>query len=179
MSAGTSAEGTMSLLIQTPRLDLFPCPPQAARTAYGGKRQLESLFGAQIASDWLSKEARGLITYYAQWLEHDPKMLGWGLWLLKHRDDRVIIGSSGFKGKPDYHGQIEIGYGIGSSYWRQGYTFEAAAALVDWAFQQPGVRRIIAECLVNNTGSIRILEKLGMTRTGIEVDYIKWKLDKA
>lgn len=179
MSAGTSAEGTMSLLIQTPRLDLFPCPPQAARTAYGGKRQLESLFGAQIASDWLSKEARGLITYYAQWLEHDPKMLGWGLWLLKHRADRVIIGSSGFKGKPDYHGQIEIGYGIGSSYWRQGYTFEAAAALVDWAFQQPGVRRIIAECLVNNTGSIRILEKLGMTRTGIEVDYIKWKLDKA
>jgi RimJ/RimL family protein N-acetyltransferase len=168
----------MSLLIQTERLDLFPCPPQVARAAYGGKRQMESLLGAQIAPDWLNKEARGLMTYYAQWLEHDPTMLGWGLWLLKLRSERIIIGSSGFKGKPDQFGQIEIGYGIGSSYWRQGYTFEAASALVDWAFQQPSVRRVVAECLVNNIGSIRILEKLGMARTGIEVDYIKWKLDK-
>jgi ribosomal-protein-alanine N-acetyltransferase len=168
----------MSPLIQTARLDLFPCPPQVARTTYGGKRQMETLLGAQIAADWLDNEARGLMNYYAQWLEHDPAMLGWGLWLLKLRAERVIFGSAGFKGKPDPSGQVEIGYGIGASYRRQGYTYEAAQALVNWAFQQPAVVRVIAECLPDNAGSIRILEKLGMLRMGIEGMYIKWKLDK-
>jgi len=168
----------MSLLIQTARIDLFPCPPQAARAARGGKRQMETLLGAQIAADWLDGEARGLMSYYSQWLEHDPTQLGWGLWLLKHRDDRVIFGSAGFKGKPDLNGRVEIGYGISASYRRKGYTTEAAQALVDWAFQQPAVRRVIAECLPDNIGSIRVLEKLGMVRTGIEGMYIKWKLDK-
>jgi ribosomal-protein-alanine N-acetyltransferase len=139
---------------------------------------METLLGAHIASDWLDSEARGLITYYAQWLEHDPTMLGWGLWFLKHRADKVIFGSAGFKGKPDLNGQVEIGYGIGASYRRRGYTYEAAQALVDWAFQQPGVQRVVAECLPDNVGSARILEKLGMLRTGIEGMYIKWKLDK-
>jgi ribosomal-protein-alanine N-acetyltransferase len=37
---------------------------------------------------------------------------------------------------------------------------------------------VIAECLPDNVGSIRVLEKLGMQRTGIEGMYIKWKLDK-
>lgn len=168
----------MSLLIQTERLDIFPCPPQVGRATYGGKRQMETVLGAQVMSDWLDGEARGLITYYSQWLEQDPSLMGYGLWLLKHRADKVIFGSAGFKGKPDIAGQIEIGYGISATYRRKGYTFEAAQALVNWAFQQPTVRRVIAECLPDNAGSIRILEKLGMTRTGIQGMYIKWKLDK-
>lgn len=169
----------MTLRIQTPHLDLFPCPPQIARASYGGKRQMETLLGAPIAGDWLNNEARGLLTYYSQWLEHDPTLLGWGLWLLKHRADQIIIGSAGFKGKPDYKGHIEIGYGISPTYWRRGYGFEAAKSLVDWAFAQPIVQRINAECLIENAGSARILEKLGMVRTGIEGDYIKWKLERA
>jgi ribosomal-protein-alanine N-acetyltransferase len=172
------AEIVMTPLIQTARLDVFPCPPQVARAAYGGKRQMETLLGSQISADWLDGEARSLLTYYAQWLEHDPAMLGWGLWLLKHRSDQVIFGSAGFKGKPNLSGQVEIGYGIGASYRRRGYTYEAAQALVNWAFQQPDVKRIVAESLPENAGSIRILEKLGMQRTGIEGAYIKWKLDK-
>lgn len=168
----------MTLLIQTPRLDIFPCPPQIARATYGGKRQMETLLGAPIAADWLDNEARGLLTYYSQWLEHDPTLLGWGLWLLKHRADQIVIGSAGFKGKPDFNGQIEIGYGISATYRRRGYTFEAAQALVNWAFMHPTVRRITAECLIDNAGSARILEKLGMLRVGIEGDYIKWRLDR-
>jgi ribosomal-protein-alanine N-acetyltransferase len=168
----------MTLLLATARLDLVPCPPQIARASYGGKRQMETLLGVPIAADWLDNDARGLMTYYAQWLEQDPTMLGWGLWLLKHRADQMIIGSAGFKGKPNQQGQIEIGYGISPSYRRHGYTFEAASALVNWAFTHPVVRQIIAECLIDNVGSARILEKLGMVRTGIEGEYIKWKLIK-
>ena len=89
-----------------------------------------------------------------------------------------MFGSAGFKGKPDEDGEIEIGYGISPNFRRQGYTFEAARALVDWGFADPDVKILVAECLPNNTGSARILEKLGMTNLGIRGGYIRWKLVK-
>jgi ribosomal-protein-alanine N-acetyltransferase len=103
-------------------------------------------------------------------------MLGWGLWLIMHNADRMVFGSAGFKGKPDENGRVEIGYGISPTYRRQGYTFEAAQGLVNWGFQHPEVKHIIAECLPENIGSKRILEKLGMTNLGIQGGYLKWTL---
>lgn len=139
---------------------------------------MESVLGLRVAADWLGAEQRGLLTYYGHWLEHDPQMLGWGLWLIEVRAERTVIGSIGFKGKPTVSGVIEIGYGISPSYWRKGYTFEAAEALVQWAFEQPEVQAIIAECLPDNLGSKRILEKLGMQQTKPENGYLKWILVK-
>ncbi|MDZ4764030.1 MAG: GNAT family N-acetyltransferase [Chloroflexota bacterium] len=162
--------------LRSARLILMPCPPQVANSAYGGLRQLESLVGARFATDWLDNDGRSLLGYYAHQINHDPTLLGWGLWLIQHAEDRIVIGSAGFKGKPDETGMIEIGYGISQSYRRQGYTFEAARALVDWAFARPDVRRLTAEALYHNVASLRILEKLGMTRTGRMGDYIKWEL---
>jgi len=89
---------------------------------------------------------------------------------------QLVFGSAGFKGKPDEDGEIEIGYGISPHYRRQGYTFEAASALKDWAFAHPEVRQLNAECLPDNVGSARILQKLGMTNLGIRGGYIRWKL---
>jgi ribosomal-protein-alanine N-acetyltransferase len=43
-----------------------------------------------------------------------------------------------------------------------GFTFEAVQALVNFAFTQPELKRIIAHSLDHHTGSIRILEKLGV-----------------
>lgn len=165
--------------LKTARLIVMPCPPQVANTAYGGTRQLESLVGAKFATDWLDDDGRGLLSYYASQINHDPTLLGWGLWLIHHVDQRTVIGSAGFKGKPDNTGMVEIGYGISATFRRQGYTFEAARALVDWAFAQPNVQRVTAEALYHNLGSLRILEKLGMTRTGRLGDYIRWEVKKS
>ncbi|NDJ60257.1 MAG: GNAT family N-acetyltransferase [Chloroflexi bacterium] len=166
----------MDLRLYTERLTLIACPPRVAAAAYGGRRQIETLVGARVAEDWLDSDGRALLSYYSRQIDADPTMLGWGLWLIQHTAERIVFGSAGFKGKPDADGMIEIGYGISATYRRQGYTFEAARALVDWAFQQPGVKRLTAECLPNNAGSARILEKLGMARTGIDGGYIKWLL---
>ena len=166
------------LTLQTERLDLIACPERVAKGALGGARQLETLVGAKIARDWLEDEGRGLLRYYWHFIQTDPSAMGYGLWLITHRTDRVMFGTAGFKGKPDADGVIEIGYGIDKTYRRQGYTYEAAKALVEWAFTQEGVRTVIAECLHYNLGSIRVLEKLGMTRLGETGSYINWRLDK-
>lgn len=166
------------LRIHTERLELFACPARAARAVSSGRAQVQTLLGAQIAADWFNGEARSLLSYYAHWIAQDASLLGWGLWLIELREANLVIGSVGFKGRPDAAGVIEIGYGISASYRRRGYTFEAAQALVAWGFAQPGVRSITAECLPDNIGSIRILEKLGMRQVGFVHSYLRWRLDK-
>jgi ribosomal-protein-alanine N-acetyltransferase len=164
--------------IITQRLTLTACPLQVARAANGGKRQIETLIGAHVDKRWLDDDGRGLLSYYDYQLREDPSMLGWGLWLIKHTAERVVFGSAGFKGKPNRDGAVELGYGISPNYRLRGYTFEAAQALVDWAFAHPEVEHINAECLPDNTGSARILEKLGMTRLGFLGGYIKWTMTR-
>jgi ribosomal-protein-alanine N-acetyltransferase len=168
----------MTPQIVTQRLTLTACPLQVARAAGGGKRQLETLIGAHLDDEWLDEDGRGLLSYYDYQVRDDPSVIGWGLWLIMHNAERVVFGSIGFKGKPDKNGEIEIGYGISPNYRRQGYTSEAALALVTWGFSHPEVRQLNAECLPHNIGSARILEKIGMTRLGIRSGYLKWSMKR-
>jgi RimJ/RimL family protein N-acetyltransferase len=59
-----------------------------------------------------------------------------------------------------------IGYCFSRPAWGQGYATEAAKLVVGFGFGSLGVHRIWADCDAENTGSIRVLEKLGMTREG-------------
>ncbi len=166
----------MTPQIITERLTLTAVPQQVARSANAGKRQLETLIGARLDEQWMDEDGRVLLSYYDYQLRDDPTMIGWGLWLIMHTQERIVFGSAGFKGKPNKDGEIEIGYGISPRFRRRGYTFEAASALRDWAFTHPEVKLLNGECLPNNAGSKRILEKLGMTNIGIRGGYLWWTL---
>ena len=76
--------------------------------------------------------------------------------------DSTLIGDLGFIDKPDQTGTGEIGYEGLSADRQQGFAFEAAEALVDFAFTRRELKRIIAQSPDNHAASIRILEKLGM-----------------
>lgn len=82
------------------------------------------------------------------------------------RAEQVAVGQMGFKGLPDASGMVEIGYGVNPSYPGKGCATEVAAALSDWALEQHGVTRVTAECLDDNSASIRVLEKVGFRRVG-------------
>lgn len=60
----------------------------------------------------------------------------------------------------------EVWYKIHPSCWRQGYTTEALIALLKFGFSELGLHRIEAGCAVENIASIKVLEKVGMTREG-------------
>jgi [ribosomal protein S5]-alanine N-acetyltransferase len=66
----------------------------------------------------------------------------------------------------DSLGGADLGYCYGSAFWRKGYGYEAAAALVTIGFEVLVLHRIWATCDIRNTGSIAVLEKLGMRREG-------------
>ncbi len=57
-----------------------------------------------------------------------------------------------------------LGWILHMDYWKQGLTAEAGAALLKYGFEKLHLHRIYATCNVNNYGSYRVMEKLGMRR---------------
>jgi len=59
-----------------------------------------------------------------------------------------------------------------------GYATEAVRALVAWALGQDGVARVTARCDPENTASVRVLEKTGFVRTGVDGELESWERDR-
>lgn len=78
-----------------------------------------------------------------------------------------LIGTCGFVGWNMNHRRGEIGYAIARALWGQGLATEAARAVVDFGFRATTVYRLQALCMVENTASARVMEKLGMHYEGI------------
>ena len=60
--------------------------------------------------------------------------------------------------------QATLGWILHRDYWKQGYTPEAAQAMVDYAFGVLGIHRVYSTCDGENYGSYRVMEKIGMRR---------------
>ena len=56
----------------------------------------------------------------------------------------------------------ELGWILNKAYWGYGYVTEAARAMLDYARENWGIRRMIACCDSENIPSRRVMEKLGM-----------------
>ena len=56
----------------------------------------------------------------------------------------------------------EIGYGIGSAFWNQGYTTEAVGRFLEYLFQEEGLRTVYASFFTGNDASRRVMENCGM-----------------
>jgi RimJ/RimL family protein N-acetyltransferase len=82
------------------------------------------------------------------------RFLGW----FQLQDDRGLA-----LGAARARTQIELGYRFRPDAWGQGFASEGAAALLAAALERPEVERVYAHALLSNRGSIRVLEKIGMT----------------
>ena len=83
-------------------------------------------------------------------------------WKLLRKPKLELIGFCGvgfWRTAPD----PEIGWWLAREWWGQGLATEAARAALRHAFEQAGLERIISIARPENTASIRIMEKLGMT----------------
>ncbi|MBG9717088.1 GNAT family N-acetyltransferase [Bacillus thuringiensis] len=111
-------------------------------------------------------------------VKQDVALLPWGAWYVLRKEDDSVLGDIGFKGGPNENQTVEIGYGFIEKYWNMGYATEAVRELIDWAFKTGEVETIIAETLLDNYSSIRVLEKLHMKRVNATETMINWKIEK-
>jgi ribosomal-protein-alanine N-acetyltransferase len=67
---------------------------------------------------------------------------------------------------PHRSNNLELGYILGRAHWRNGYAHEAICCALDYAFEQLGARRVMADTDPENAASVGLLSKLGFQREG-------------
>ena len=86
---------------------------------------------------------------------------GHSIYLVETRADGAPVGMAGLI-KRDILDDVDLGYAYLPRYFRQGYAFEAAAALVPHARDAIGLQRLVAITSQHNERSNALLRKLGM-----------------
>jgi len=87
--------------------------------------------------------------------------LGFGMYVVTLRKSGESIGTCGLV-KRDGLDDVDIGYAFLPGHRGQGFAFESAAAVLDHATRELGLKRIVAIVSAGNHRSIRILEKIGL-----------------
>lgn len=81
-----------------------------------------------------------------------------------------FAGLIGFKDTDWDNGKTEIGYWIRERFQRRGLVTRAAACLIERAFANLGLNRVVLCCAVGNARSRAVALRLGFTLEGVERD---------
>ncbi len=86
-----------------------------------------------------------------------------------------LVGDVDLLWASDQHRAGELGFIVHPAHQGQGYATEAARPLLDWAFGDFGLHRVIGRAEARNVGSARVLEKLGMRSEAhlVENEWVK------
>jgi len=94
-------------------------------------------------------------------------------WGFELKENHYLFGCGGINYK-ELEGLFELGYNIMFDYWNQGYTTEAAKAIIEFAHLKLGQDELVACHAKENPASGRILEKCGFH---YENDGVQTKFD--
>ncbi|MCQ2417795.1 MAG: GNAT family N-acetyltransferase [Oscillospiraceae bacterium] len=142
-------------------------------------RQAEPNDGEKMYRNWATEEK---VTQFMSWPPHSSPdvskqliqewMDSYGknefyFWMIELKNNHELIGSISVVEISEKTQSVEIGYGIGSKWWGNGYTAEAANGIMKYLFEEIGVFRICAKHATGNPNSGRVMQKIGMQQEGI------------
>ncbi len=88
---------------------------------------------------------------------------GYGLWGVFNKDDNKLIGCCGLQNSTiDHSDELELSYLLAPSKRHQGYAWEAARFVLNYALDELESKRVVAAVAPENTASVHLAEKLGM-----------------
>lgn len=149
--------------IETERLILRAFRPSDAESAY---------------RNWLSDPE---VTKFLRWQTHtdisvSERLIGeWSeksadpafyQWAIELKPLGEPIGTISVVDRNEDLDVVQIGYCIGSRFWRQGFTTEAFRAIIPFLFNEVGVNRIESQHDPDNPNSGAVMRKCGMTYEG-------------
>jgi RimJ/RimL family protein N-acetyltransferase len=101
---------------------------------------------------------------YAEWErrrgDRSDEGRGLGYWVGFEQDD--FVGWWSASAYADDPSRAGLGYRLRREAWGRGLATEGCRAMVAHAFTLPGIERVVAGTMAVNTGSRRVMEKLGM-----------------
>jgi RimJ/RimL family protein N-acetyltransferase len=86
---------------------------------------------------------------------------GFGLYKVELKETREPIGISGIL-KRDTLPDPDVGFAFLPEFWNQGYAYESAAAVMQYAREVLRVERILAIVTPDNAASAKLLAKIGL-----------------
>lgn len=149
-----------SIVCQTPRLILRTFNVGDVEPLLGFRGDPEvmrfSIMGPETREDIQTKYLPGCLRRYSR--------DGLGQWAVVRKSDGICVGECGICAQEvDGKREFEISYRLRRDCWGNGLATEAAGACRDHGFKQAGLRRLISIIESENTASIRVAEKMGMT----------------
>lgn len=90
---------------------------------------------------------------------------GFGPFLVTLKETGEPIGSAGLYKRNNLENP-DIGFAFLPEFANKGYAFESAKAVMDYAFQTLKLKKILGFTLPENTSSIKLLKKLGLSEIG-------------
>ena len=128
----------------------YASDPEVTRyTAFGPNTPEQTRGFLQLASEQSSSADRAHYTF-----------------ALIHKETNELIGSCGLMRSDTNGPQYSFGYVLSKEWWRQGLASEATLALMKFGFGGLRAHRLWAHVFLGNTGSEKVLQKLGFRYEG-------------
>lgn len=154
-------------------------PADLCRAIYDGR-----LDDARAEVDYVLEDASAapfeglwILPMWVSQLTAVPGLLPWLGRAIVEKASNRFIGTIGFHGPPGAHiyeeddpGVVEFGYYVEADYRGRGYAAEASIGLVDWAYENHGVKNYRLTVPLDNPASARVAEKAGFKLLG-EFDH--------
>jgi len=154
----------MDLVLRTARLILRPwreADDEAFAALFDDPRVMEFLLPSSRAdiAAFIGRIRRGFVDN------------GFGLWAVEVPGIAPFIGYVGLsvpRFEAPFMPAVEIGWRLASAHWGKGYATEGARAALAAGFTRFGLGEIVSFTVPANTRSIRVMERIGMTRDPAE-----------
>ncbi len=95
------------------------------------------------------------------WQESDVRIFSW---VVLHQGE--VVGLCGLFLDKEKYRSGDIWYKLAPAHWGKGWATDIARAILVFGFSDLQLHRITAGCAVENVGSYKVMEKLGMRREG-------------
>ncbi len=165
--------------LETERLKLIPLQAQHLHLAVDNYGQMETELGVRVTTTILDGEMKYAMKVRLRKVLEDEKNYLWLTnWAVVLKEENQIIGFIMIKGYPNKNGEVIVGYGIEEKYRKNGYATEALKGLIQWIFENPKAKQVIADTEKENVASHKVLENSGAVKYKETDELIWWKIQK-
>jgi ribosomal-protein-alanine N-acetyltransferase len=106
-------------------------------------------------------ETREQLEWFQNGHPRDPRL---GLWATVHKETGKFIGRCGLlPWTIEDIQEVEVAYGLCKEYWGQGLGTEAAQGILQYAFEQLGLQRLVCLIDAEHLASIKVATNMGMS----------------
>ncbi len=168
--------------IVTPRLKLLSCNLSIVESVLKGDDAIAETCKINVTPNW-TMFGEPAFRWSQSKLNENPSEQKWLSYLIVLKAENILIGSCGYKGGPTPDGTVEIGYELAETYRGKGLAKELAKALVQNAFSDKNINKVVAHTLAETNASGSILKYCGMVKTAELADpedglIWKWEIEK-